>query len=444
MAKVLIIGSGGREHALGWKLAQSEQVSEVLFAAGNGGTMGGKLRNLPLDGTKAIAQEEIARCIREEGIDLTLVGPEVPLMAGLVDFLHAQGIKRVFGPVQAAAALEGDKFFSFELMKEAGIPQAEGVCCRSQAEAEAAIRTHTTAGGIVLKVRGLAAGKGVVVCDDVTEAMAALPRLIASFGSDILVSERLSGPEFSIFGVCDGKRVIPWEMSFQDHKTLLDGDRGPNTGGMGAFGPSPVASLAMVHRIHQEVMTPVVEAFARRGIPYTGFLYAGMMLTPEGPKALEFNVRFGDPECQPAMVMLESDLYTLLDAAVEGRLVQAPMAFRAGAACCVVLAAQGYPEEVRKGQAIEGIDKAEDISGVTVFHAGTRREGEGFVTHGGRVLGVTGYAAAGLVQARQLAYDACAQIRTEEGLVYRRDIASDERLAASIGHNDHTGRKKNA
>ncbi len=443
MAKVLIIGGGGREHALGWKLAQSEQVSAVLFAPGNGGTMGGKCRNLSLDGTKATSQEAVAALIQEEGIDLTLVGPEVPLMEGLVDFLRSQGIHRVFGPMQAAAALECDKFFSYELMKEAGIPQAEGVCCRSQAEAEAAIKAHTTELGIVLKARGLAAGKGVVVCSDIAEALSALPRLIASFGPDILVSERLSGPEFSIFGVCDGKQVIPWEMSFQDHKALLDGDRGPNTGGMGAFGPAPVASLEVVHQIHRDVMTPVVEAFARRGIPYTGFLYAGMMLTPEGPKALEFNVRFGDPECQPAMVMLESDLYPLLDAAVEGRLEQSLMRFRAGAACCVVLAAQGYPGEVQKGQRIEGIDAAESIEGVKVFHAGTRREGADTLTQGGRVLGVTGYAETGLVQARQLAYDACAQIHTQEGFVYRRDIAAPERIAASLDNHANTDRIKN-
>ncbi|MCB9640616.1 MAG: phosphoribosylamine--glycine ligase [Myxococcales bacterium] len=432
MAKVLIIGSGGREHALGWKMAQSGRVEEVLFAPGNGGTNGGKFRNVGLDGTKQSAQEDVLALIEKEGIDLTIVGPEAPLMDGLVDFLHQKGVHRVFGPVQAAAALEGDKFFSYDLMKEAGVAQAEGRCCRSLEEAEAAIREMTTSQGIVLKARGLAAGKGVVVCKDTTQALQALPSLVEQFGPDILVSERLTGPEFSVFGLCDGARVIPWEMSFQDHKALLDDDQGPNTGGMGAFGPAPLAPAEMVHQVARDVMTPVVEAFARRGIPYTGFLYAGMMLTPEGPKALEFNVRFGDPECQPAMVMLESELYDILDAAVEGRLEQADVRFRAGAACCVVLAAQGYPNTVKKGQPIEGIEQASEIAGVEVFHAGTRREGAEVLTSGGRVLGVTGYAAEGLVQARQLAYDACLRISTPDGFHYRRDIAAPHRLKRDI------------
>ncbi len=423
MAKVLILGSGGREHALGWKMAQSEQVTEVLFAPGNGGTAVGKGRNIPLDG-QVKHWEALAKLIQQEQIALTVVGPEAPLAAGLVDFLQSRGLTRVFGPSQAAAQLEADKFFSYKMMEKLNIPQACGVCCTSMAAAKEAIQTLASGRGIVLKVRGLAGGKGVVVCHTRAEAMERLPLLVDTFGSEILVAERLSGPEFSVFGISDGSRVRLIEIGLQDHKPLYDGDVGPNTGGMGAYGPAPLVSSTMIRHIADSVMTPIVREFKAQGTPYTGFLYAGLILTEQGPKVLEFNVRFGDPECQPTMCLLKDDLYEVLTRSFDVNSAFAKLSFLPGAACCVILSSQGYPGPIKKGLPVSGLDDAAKLPGVQIFHSGTKRVGDRIETAGGRVLSVTAYAPSGLVEATKRAYEAVASISIEGGFHFRTDIAA--------------------
>jgi len=428
MAKVLIIGSGGREHALGWKLAQSPEVSDIYYAPGNGGTQdkeqGGKGINIPLQANHQEDFAKILEFIQSEKIDLTVVGPEAPLTLGLVDFLGENGVSQVFGPSKDAAQLEADKFFSCEIMEKLDIPQAKSVACRTQSEAENAIREHTNADGIVLKARGLTGGKGVYVCDNQTEAMKALETLSSKYGPEVLVSERLFGQEFSVFAICDGEKAIPLEMAFQDHKALLDGDKGPNTGGMGAYGPAPIASAQRVRDVADQVMTPIVQQLKKEGKPYKGFLYAGMMATEQGHKVLEYNVRFGDPECQPAMMMIANDLYPVLRDSLHPEKETPALQFREGAACCVVLASQGYPGSIQKGLPISGFDKTTSSQEVIIFHAGTRKEGEQILTNGGRVLGVTAYATSGLEQAQKDAYQSVNSLSIEGNFHFRTDIAN--------------------
>lgn len=424
MAKVLVIGSGGREHALAWKLAQSSNVTEVLLAPGNGGTTDGKMRNIPINGTDSSQFDAIAKCIQQEGISLTVVGPEAPLTEGLVDFLASHGIHHVFGPKSYPAQLESDKFFSYQIMDKLGIPQAQGVCCTTRAEAQTAIEQFAPQGGVVLKARGLAAGKGVVVCHDKAEADTALDALQMQFGDDIFVCEKLRGPEFSVFGICDGEHFASLHVAFQDHKARDNGDKGPNTGGMGAYGPTPIAPQERIADVSETVIAPLLRELHEQGHPFRGFLYVGCMLTKEGPKVLEFNVRFGDPECQPAMMLLEDDLYEILQQTCEGTMPSRPLAFRPGAACCVVLASQGYPGAYQKGLAIDGLVDAQSVDGVEVFHAGTKRTKTGdIVTSGGRVLGVTAYSANGLKDAQTAAYKAVSSLSIEGGFHYRTDIA---------------------
>lgn len=423
MSTVLIVGAGGREHALGWKLAQSPHVTEVFYSPGNGGTAEGKGHNLSFDATRPDQWTTLLAWLHQKQVSLILIGPEVPLNHGLVDTLHKHGISNVFGPSQAATQLEADKFFSYQLMNRLGIPQAHSVCCHHREAAEQAIHDMTTDMGIVLKARGLAGGKGVVVCRHRQEALQALPVLIQAYGSDILVAERLFGPEFSVFAIVAGDQVLPLPVAFQDYKQLQDGDHGPNTGGMGAYGPVPFVSASLLHNINQTILSPVIQELKAMNRPYCGFLYAGMIMTIHGPKVLEFNVRFGDPECQSAMMLLESDLFVVLQQALQGQLRPESLTFRTGAACCVVLAAPGYPDTPRSGLHLSGLEQTHALAGVKVFHAGTTHQQGRLVSSGGRVLGITAYAETGLMQARDLAYQAISFIPEADQFQYRRDIA---------------------
>lgn len=433
MKKVLVIGSGGREHALGWKIAQDDEVSEVIYAPGNGGTQEGKGRNVALDAAKKANFPALWDLIQAENIDMAVVGPEQPLVDGIVDFLNAKGYNRVFGPTSAAAKLEADKFYSNDLMSSLRMAQAESMQCYSTDEAVESIRAMNCSKGIVIKARGLTGGKGVSVCDTKEQALEEITKHSAAFGPEVLVAERLYGQEFSIFGISDGNRVYPIEISVQDHKPLRDDDKGPNTGGMGAYGPAPVASAELVRLLSNIVMTPIVQKMKADGNEYKGFMYAGMIMTEECPNVLEFNVRFGDPECQPAMMMLQGGLYKPLSLALEGKLDQIKLEFNKGAACCVVMASQGYPGSYNKGLEILGIDDAIQVPGVAVFHAGTAVNDGKLVTSGGRVLGVTAYASGGISVAQTNAYRAATKIHARDpktgdnvlgAFHYRTDIAS--------------------
>ena len=428
MAKVLVIGGGGREHALGWKLAQSPHVSDVIYFPGNAGTsQEEKSSNVSISGYDNGFKIDknnfwvIKDVIKSEGIDLTVVGPEQPLAEGLVDHLNSEGISRVFGPTMAGSQLEADKFFSDGLMEKLEISHANSIRCYSVRQARGALEVVSSKKGVVLKSRGLAGGKGVDVFGSKKAALNELERNPSKYGSDILVSERLSGEEFSVFGLSDGERVLPIEMSFQDHKRALDCDRGRDTGGMGAYGPAPVANAGVVRYVAENIMTSVVQKMRTmkmngKSMEYNGFLYAGMMKTEEGLKVIEFNCRMGDPECQPAMMMLKSDLYEALSLTQEDKLDQVKLEYNQGSACCIVMASKGYPGNYKTGFPIIGISEADAISSmggdswVKVFHSGTKRRDTSTLTNGGRVLGVTGYSSDGLELARRLAYEGVGEI----------------------------------
>ncbi|MEK6862386.1 MAG: phosphoribosylamine--glycine ligase, partial [Nanoarchaeota archaeon] len=333
MKKVLIIGSGGREHALGWKLGQSDEISEILYAPGNAGTEEEKGRNISIDGSKKDNFLALVNLVEAENVDMVVVGPETPLADGIVDYFNYRGYNMIFGPTQRASLLESDKFFSFDLMNELHIPQANSVKCYSIKEAINAINERSTQNGIVIKARGLTGGKGVTVYDSKDQALVKITNHARKYGSDVLIAERLYGQEFSIFGISDGNKVSPLEISLQDHKPLLDNDKGSNTGGMGAYGPVPIASVEVVKYVAEKIMTPLVQRMKEQGSEYKGFLYSGMIMTKEGPKVIECNIRFGDPECQSAMMMLKNDLYKALLLSLEGRLDQVRMEFNPGASC---------------------------------------------------------------------------------------------------------------
>lgn len=415
--RVLVVGSGGREHALAWKLARSPRLERLFVAPGNGGTAS-LAENVPIAATDIPALRLFAQ---KEQIDLTVVGPEAPLVAGLVDDFAAAGL-RAFGPSASAARLEGSKAFAKRFMQEEGIPTAAGATFRDYEAALAYLRQQE--GPLVIKASGLAAGKGVTVCTTLEEAEAALHRLMVEralgpAGAEVVVEERLEGEEVSLLAFCDGRTVVPM-LPARDYKRLSDGDQGPNTGGMGGYAPSLHLSSEVQEEVVSRILRPTVEGMRRRGTPYVGVLYAGLMLTPQGPRLLEFNCRFGDPEAQVLLPLLENDLLEILLACVEGRLGEIEVRWKEAATTCVVLAAPGYPGSYPTGDEIEGIQEAALLPGVTVFHAGTRLENGRLLTAGGRVLAVTALAA-DLSQARKRAYEAVRRIRFP-GMHYRRDI----------------------
>lgn len=423
MRKVLLLGSGGREHALGWRLLREN--CEVIAAPGNPGLARDGAELVSIDSTKPENFPAVYELVKKEGIDLVLVGAEKPLSLGLVDFLNERGFSRAFGPTQAASQLESDKFFSYDVMQAAGIPQANSIKCYTTQQAIDAINQISSERGVVIKARGLAEGKGVAVCDSKQEALDEIVRHSKRFGQEVLIAERMFGQEFSIFGICDGENVLPIECSFQDHKRVFNGDQGPNTGGMGAYGPAPIADVEVVRAVSRGVMTPVIQEMKRRGTPYKGFLYAGMMMTESGPRVIEFNVRFGDPECQPAMMIIRSGFYDALSNALDGKVLNSRLEFYPGATCCVVLTSQGYPGDYKKGLVISGLESSLTRErDVEVFHAGTSFKDGRLVASGGRVLGVTAYSPRGIADARRKAYKAAADIHIPGGFAYRSDIAS--------------------
>jgi phosphoribosylamine--glycine ligase len=416
--KVLVVGGGGREHALAWKLSRERAVSDVVCAPGNAG-IAGVARIEPIAATDIDA---LASLVERERIDLTVVGGEAPLDRGIVDLFRSRGL-HVFGPSRAAAQLECSKVFAKDFMARHGIPTARYRVCSDAGAARAIVESGELGFPIVVKADGLAAGKGVVVARDRAEADAAIhasmeDRQFGDAGSRLVLEECLSGPEVSFFALCDGTRGVPL-MSAQDHKRVFDNDEGPNTGGMGAFAPSPLIDDAQRERIMREIIDPVMRGMRADGHEYRGFLYAGLMMTCDGPRVIEFNVRFGDPEAQVVVPMIEDDLAPHLANAAEGRLPDAPR-FSAMKHVGVVLASRGYPASSPSGLAISGIDAAAAMDDVIVFHAGTAAAPSGVQTAGGRVLTVVArgdsYAAA-----IERAYAAVAKI-SFDGMHYRRDI----------------------
>jgi len=415
--KVLVVGSGGREHALVWKIRQSQRVAHVVCAPGNGGT-GEIAENV------AIAADDIrglASYANQARVDLTVVGPEQPLSDGIVDVFEARGL-RIFGPTRAAAQLEASKVFAKELLDRHGIPTA---AFRVFSEPEPAMEYARAHGGpLVVKADGLAAGKGVSVCRSADEACRALDdtmraRRFGAAGARVVIEECLEGEEVSFLALTDGETVLPLAPA-QDHKRALDGDAGPNTGGMGAYSPAPIVTPALNRHIMDDIMVPVIRALAAEGIVYRGVLYAGLMVHGGRARVLEFNVRFGDPECQPLVARLSGDLVELMECTMDGRLAGAAAQWIPRAAVCVVLAAGGYPGEYEKGNPIEGLDLLRDWGNGVVFHAGTKRVDGGYVTAGGRVLGVTGLGK-DIRAAIAETYRAVGAI-SFEGMHYRRDI----------------------
>jgi len=414
--KLLVIGSGGREHALAWKLAQGPRVQKVYVAPGNGGTAAEPgVENIPL-----ATHAELVEFARREPIQLTVVGPEAPLAAGLVDAFEAEGL-RIFGPTRAAAQLESSKDFAKRFMARHGIPTAQHRTFDSAADAKRYVAGRGAP--IVVKADGLAAGKGVVVAASVDEAHAAIDRMLVderlgAAGARVVIEDFLEGEEASFIIMSDGASVLTLATS-QDHKRLLDGDQGPNTGGMGAYSPAPVVTPEVHARVMREIIQPTIQGMAKDGMPFRGFLYAGLMIDRAGnPRTVEFNCRLGDPETQPIILRLKSDLLELLEHGTDGTLGQARAEWDRRAALGVVVAAKGYPEDPAKGDPIEGIPR--DAADAKVFHAGTRLADGKLVTAGGRVLCVTALGDA-LRIARSRAYEALAPIRFA-GMQYRTDI----------------------
>ncbi|MCY2966664.1 MAG: phosphoribosylamine--glycine ligase [Planctomycetota bacterium] len=422
--KILIVGQGGREHALAWKLRQSPLVGDIFCAPGNAGTAIEAV-NLDLGATNI---EGIVNFVKKQKIDLTVIGPEGPLVAGLADVLDKEGLK-VFGPSRLAAELEGSKVFAKELMRSAAIPTAESQVFSSAEAAEAYVEGREEA-RLVVKADGLASGKGVSVCKSKAEALDAIKRIMrgrefGDAGNRIVIEECLDGEEASILAFTDGFTIMPLETA-QDHKAAFDDDQGPNTGGMGAYSPAPLISPLLMDNIIGQVLVPAVHAMKRRNRPFRGVLYAGLMITHQGPKVLEFNVRFGDPEAQPLLMRMKSDLAPVLMAIAEGRLdeVDAPQ-WDPRPAVCVVMAAAGYPGDYQRGHVIRGLDEAAQVEGVKVFHAGTEQRGSQVVTTGGRVLGVTAVGDR-LGDAKLRAYQAVKTIRWP-GAWCRHDISDKAR-----------------
>jgi phosphoribosylamine--glycine ligase len=424
--KVLVIGGGGREHALVWKLKQSPKIERLYCAPGNAGI--GEIAELVPIGVEEI--DKLSNFAEREKIDLTVVGPELPLVLGITELFQKKGL-RIFGPGRDAAQLEGSKAFAKEILRENNIPTAAfGVF------SDAGAAKKYLAGlkpPYVVKADGLAAGKGVLICARRDEAEAAIDdvlirKLFGAAGDKVVIEEFLAGDEASFMVLTDGEHILPL-ASAQDHKRVFDGDQGPNTGGMGAYSPAPVVTPEIHRRIMEEILHPLLQGLKRRGIVYRGLLYVGLMLTHDGPKVLEFNARFGDPECQPLMLRLKSDLVPLMEATIGGRLDTVQAEWHNDAAVCVVLTAGGYPGAYEKGKEIAGLDALKNWPRGSVFHAGTIKQNSRWMTSGGRVLGVTALGK-NIAAAVDEVYRAVGQIHWE-GMHYRKDIAQ-RALAPSL------------
>ncbi|NQT14901.1 MAG: phosphoribosylamine--glycine ligase [Planctomycetes bacterium] len=422
--KVLIIGGGGREHALAWRIGQSPRVDRVFVASGNAGTA--------LDAENIdIGEDDFPKLIqfaKQNEVALTVVGPEAPLAGGIVDAFDAEGL-RVFGPSKAAAELEASKVFCKDLMRGANVPSGDYQTFRSVDPAKKYLIQREDV-PVVVKADGLAAGKGVIVCDDREEALKAVERIagdkeFGSAGDSFVIEERLFGEEASVLAITDGRTLATLQPA-QDHKPAHDGDKGPNTGGMGAYCPAPLVDDEMLHQIEEHVLVPTVHAMKRGRRPFRGVLYAGLMMTQQGPKVLEYNVRFGDPEAQPLLMRLKTDLVDVLEATIDGRLEElGPLEWDPRPAVCVVMASEGYPGKYEKGRPIRGLEEAAKVPDVKVFHAGTALVDGQTVTSGGRVLGVTALGDT-IAKAKLQAYTAVKCIRWD-GAWCRKDI-SDKAL----------------
>jgi len=415
---VLLIGSGGREHAIAWKLAQSKNLTTLYTAPGNPGTAQCG-QNVAIDVNDT---DKLLEFARQNDIGLVVVGPEDPLAAGLVDVCEAAGI-RAFGPSGKAAQLEADKAFAKQLMRSSSVSTAEGRTFDRFSDAKAYIASRDEP--VVIKAAGLAKGKGVFICEDPADGILAAEkvmrdRIFGPAGDKIIVEDKLLGEEASILAFVDGRNIYVMESS-QDHKPIGDGDTGPNTGGMGAYSPAPVVTENLMDQITREILVPVVDGMNRNGTPYKGVLYAGLMMTAGGPRVLEFNVRFGDPETQPILMRLKSDLLEVLLATCDGTLDQVTLKWDPRPAVCVVVASGGYPGDYEKGKKITGLEQAQQREDVIVFHAGTKAQDGDIVTSGGRVLGVTALGKT-IAQAKTTAYEAVDRIRFD-GAYCRRDIA---------------------
>jgi phosphoribosylamine--glycine ligase len=421
---VLIVGGGGREHALAWRIAQSPRVERVFVAPGNAGTA--------LDAENVdIAENDFARLIqfaKDNQVGLTVVGPEAPLATGIVDAFEAERL-RVFGPSKAAAELEASKVFCKDLMRGANVPTAEYQTFKSAAPAQKFLREREDV-PVVVKADGLAAGKGVIVCDGRDEALEAVERIagqkeFGAAGDCFVIEERLFGQEASVLAITDGRTLATLQPA-QDHKPAHDGDKGPNTGGMGAYCPAPLVDDAMLHQIEEHVLVPTVHAMKRGRRPFRGVLYAGLMITSQGPKVLEYNVRFGDPEAQPLLMRLKTDLVDVLEATIDARLEDlGTLEWDSRPSVCVVMASEGYPGSYEKGRAVRGLEEAAEVPDIKVFHAGTALVDGQTVTSGGRVLGVTALGDT-IAKAKLQAYTAVKCIRWD-GAWCRKDI-SDKAL----------------
>jgi phosphoribosylamine--glycine ligase len=422
--KVLVVGNGGREHALAWKISQSPLATHVFVAPGNAGTAE-DAENLDIAASDI---PNLVKFAKENQVHLTVIGPEAPLAAGIVDVFEDERL-RVFGPSKAASALESSKVFCKQILRQADVPTAEYQTFRNADSATTYLNDREDV-PVVVKADGLAAGKGVIVCDNRDQAVAAVNRIardkeFGDAGNELVIEERLYGQEASVLAITDGRTLVTLPAA-QDHKPANDGDTGPNTGGMGAYSPTPLVDNEAFQRIEEGVLVPTVHAMKRARHPFRGVLYAGMMMTPHGSRVLEFNVRFGDPECQPLMMRLQSDLLALLEAAVDGRLDEIePLQWDPRPAVCVVMASEGYPGSYERGRAIRGLDKAAKLPDVKIFHAGSATLDDAVVTDGGRVLGVTAIGDT-IAAAKLQAYKAVKCIRWD-GAWCRKDI-SDKAL----------------
>lgn len=416
--KVLLVGSGGREHAIAWKLSQSKQLKQLYIAPGNPGTAevgtNVDIADTNLDGLVSFA--------KDKRIDLVVVGPEDPLAAGLVNRLEAEGIL-AFGPTQEAARLEADKAFAKQIMRANSIPTAEARIFTHYEDAKMYIASRDEP--VVVKAAGLAKGKGVFVCDDPADGILAAEKIMVNkifgdAGNTVVVEDKLLGQEASILAFVDGRTIYVME-SAQDHKPIGEQDTGPNTGGMGAYSPAPIVTDALMDQIIREILVPLVDGMNRNETPYKGVLYAGLMITPGGPRVLEFNARFGDPETQPILMRMKSDFLEVMEAVCRGRLSDVTIEWDPRPAVCVVIASGGYPDAYEKGKVITGLEEASRLKDVKVFHAGTAKRDGRIVTAGGRVLGVTAMGQT-IAEAQRRAYEAVSLIHFE-GAYYRRDIA---------------------